>query len=73
MENENEFVNKKVLITKTDGYRKKGRLLELNRDFAKLKFRDGTLVVIPVMQISQIMLTNEYERDINGKKRENVE
>lgn len=70
MENglESGFVNRQVLITKTDGYQKKGMLMELNKDFAKLKFRDGTLIMIPMIQVSQITLENENERDRNGGK-----
>jgi hypothetical protein len=67
MEPELDLIDKKVLITKTDGYQKKGTLLELNKDFAKLRFRDGTIVVIPVIQISQIILSNEYGRGLNGR------
>ena len=63
-----DFLNKKILITKTDGFQKKGILLELTKDFAKIRFRDGTLIVIPTVQISQITLISEYERDINARK-----
>jgi hypothetical protein len=69
-EHENGLLNKRVLITKTDGFQKKGILLELNKDFAKMRFRDSTIIVIPTMQISQIML-NEYERDIDGRTKNN--
>jgi len=57
--------NMPVLITKTDGYQKKGILIQLTRDFAKLRYRDGRTIVIPVVQISQI--TPEVERDTNGR------
>ena len=63
-----ELVGKVVLITKTDGFQKKGILLDLNNNFAKIRFRDGTPVIIPIIQVSQIILCNEYERDVNGRK-----
>jgi len=63
MKPELDLINRIVLITKTDGYQKKGTLLELNKDFAKLQFRDRTIIVIPVVQISQILL-KEPEREL---------
>lgn len=61
----NEFLNKKIRVTKTDGYIKYGILTGIEDNFIFLKYDDFRTVTIQKTDISHIELFVGVNKDAN--------
>ncbi len=54
-----DFLNKQVVIVKTDKFKKIGKLLSTDNNLAIIEFRNGVREAIPFSQISSIKLIGD--------------
>lgn len=51
-----EYIGKKVVVIKNDGFKKFGKLLSADQAFIRLQFLDGREEAIPLVVIGKIAL-----------------